>query len=147
MSWHRYEIRWHAAAARFFVDDDLVLQSTTKWINGHSDALGGAVSGVNGLSTDAPGNTVVNGTISAASVTIDDPLDLNGGSVTTVGNQTYNAPLTLTADTTLSGANVTLASTVSGGGNNLTVNAGSAHVTLMRSRSWSPMFMNVKTPC
>ena len=86
----------------------------------------GAVSGVNGLSTDAPGNTVFNSTVSAASVTIDDPLDLNGGSVTTVGNQTYNAPLTLTADTTLSGANVTLASTVSGGGNNLTVNAGSA---------------------
>lgn len=28
LSWHRYEIRWHAAAARFFVDDDLVLDST-----------------------------------------------------------------------------------------------------------------------
>ncbi len=88
--------------------------------------INGAVSGVNALTTDAAGTVVVNNTISAGSVTLNDTTTLNGGAVTTTADQTYNGAVTLAQDTTLTGVNVTLNNTVAGAGKNLFVNASGA---------------------
>jgi filamentous hemagglutinin family protein len=87
----------------------------------------GVVNAVNALTTDAPGNTIVNQAINATSVTLNDPAALNGATITTLANQNYNASVTLGADTTLSGADVTLAG-ITGGGRNLNVNASGASI-------------------
>src|SRR6185436_8256949 len=86
------------------------------------------VNRVDALITDAPGNTIINSTVNAGSVTVNDLAALNGGTVTTSADQNYNAGVTLGAGTTLNGANVTLASSVSGGNNDLVVNASGATI-------------------
>jgi hypothetical protein len=99
--------------------------------------LNGAVSGVGALTTDAAGNTIINQTVSAGSLTLNDPATLNGGTITTSGSQTYNSTVTLGADTTLNNTTVSFASTVNGGGNDLTLNS-SGDVTLN-----GPSFANI----
>jgi filamentous hemagglutinin family protein len=87
--------------------------------------FGISVSGINALTTDTSGNTVVNGSVSASSVTLNDSAALNNN-VTTTGDQIYNGAVTLggaNESRTLSGANVNLAGTVIGGGKNLVVNS------------------------
>ncbi len=69
------------------------------------DGAIGQASALGALRTDAvtaDGTSVVNGTITAASVDFGDALALNGGAVTTTGNQTYRGATTVGADTTLS---------------------------------------------
>ena len=85
--------------------------------------LNGVVSGVGNLSTDAGGNTVINQSVSAGSVVLNDAAALNGGTITTIADQDYNEAVTLGADATLSGANVRI-SAVTGAGSDLRVNAG-----------------------
>jgi filamentous hemagglutinin family protein len=91
-------------------------------VDSGTTTFNGAVSGVGALTTDALGNTIINQTVNAGSVTVGDQAALNGGTIATTADQNYNASVTLGADTTLSGVNVTLAG-VAGGGNDLAVNA------------------------
>ncbi|MEI9962937.1 MAG: hypothetical protein WDM76_18020 [Limisphaerales bacterium] len=82
------------------------------------------INGVNALTTDVGGSTVVNNFVSAGSVTLNDTAAVNSD-VTTTAGQTYNGAVTLGGEgttLTLSGVNVNLAGTVTGGGKNLTVN-------------------------
>ena len=65
--------------------------------------FGGAVSGINALVTDAPGNTSINAVI------------------TTAGDQTYGDAVALGADTVLTGATPTFGSTVTGNGHDLSL--------------------------
>jgi filamentous hemagglutinin family protein len=88
--------------------------------------FGGAVNGVNALSTDAPGNTTINQTVNAGSVTLNDAAILNGGTVTTSGSQNYNNTVMLGADTTLNNTTVSFGSTVDGGGHDLRLNSSGA---------------------
>jgi len=83
----------------------------------------GAVNGVDALVTDAGGNTIINQTINAGSLTLNDAATLNGGSITTGGSQTYNAAVALGANTVLNNTTVAFNSTVAGGNNDLTLNA------------------------
>src|SRR5204863_142111 len=86
--------------------------------------FGGAVNGVGALSTDAGGNTIVSSPISAGSVILADPADLNGSTVTTVAGQTYST-VSLSADTILSstaGGAINLGGLVTGNGFDLRVN-------------------------
>jgi filamentous hemagglutinin family protein len=101
--------------------------------------FGGAVAGVDALSTDAPGDTVINQTVNAGSLALNDTATLNGGTVTTSGSQTYNAAVTLGADTTLNNTTVAFGSTVDGAGNDLTLNS-SGGITLN-----GPLIVNVDT--
>ena len=94
--------------------------------SGGTTTFGSAVSGVNALTTDAAGNTVVDGTINAASVALNDSVSLNNDITTTAG-QTYNGAVTLGGGgttRTLAGSSVNLAGTVTGAGKSLTVNSG-----------------------
>src|SRR5258705_9333116 len=87
-------------------------------------AVGSSVHGVGALSTDVGGNTVVNNTINAGSVTLADPADLNGGAVTTSAGQTY-AAVNLGADTMLTstaGSAINLGGAVTGNNFDLRVN-------------------------
>ena len=90
--------------------------------------LGGPISGVNTLTSNNGGTTVVNGTISTAAVKMIDPVTFDVGSVTTTGDQTYSGTITLATNTVLTGTNLTLAAVV-GAGFDLTLH-GSAVTTL-----------------
>jgi mucin-19 len=85
------------------------------------------VFGVGALVSDGGGNTVINQTVSAGSVTLQDTVDLNGASITTSGGQTYDAAVTLGGDDTLpktlSGGGITFGSTITGADHDLNVNA------------------------
>src|SRR5438046_613396 len=106
-------------------------------VNGSgTTTFGNSVSGVNALVTDAPGNTVVNGSVNAGSVTLNDAANLNND-VTTTADQAYNGAVTLGgagATRTLSGVNVNLAITLPGALPILTVN-GSGTTTFGNSVS------------
>ena len=77
--------------------------------------LGGAVSGVNTLTSNNGGTTTVDNTISAATLDMVDAATLQGGNITTSGDQTYSNTSTLAAATALSGANLSLAGVTGAG--------------------------------
>src|SRR5208282_358670 len=85
--------------------------------------LNGPVSGVNLLTANGTGGTLLaSGTIAAANLADTEATTLSGGSVTTTGgDQNYSGTVTLGANTTLNSGTVELA-TVSGGGNSLALN-------------------------
>jgi hypothetical protein len=85
--------------------------------------FGGSVADIGALVTDAGGSTIFNGVVNIGSVILNDTASLNGGVVTTAGDQTYNGGVTLGTGTALTADNLSFGSTLTGGGNNLDVDA------------------------
>jgi len=95
--------------------------------NSHSLAVngaglyGGPVAGVTVLSNT--GNATFDRAVSAGSLLVTGPANLNGGSVVTTNAQTYGETVALGANTTLKGTTVSFVGNVAGNAHNLSVTA------------------------